>query len=106
MVDCGAGGSVGGEVTGWSEAPSGWLAKLARTFCANCTAPSTLSWPAPCSKVLKPASGCAVYIRIALTRLGVSALLARMTIAAAAATTGADMLVPERYIIFGEEFLT
>src|SRR5262245_818792 len=36
------------------------------------TAPSTFSWPAPCWSMLRPAIGCAVYIRIALTRFGVS----------------------------------
>src|ERR671932_2203781 len=55
-----------------SGAPRGVAdVRSVRTSLASLTAPSTLTWPAPCSNMLKPASGWAVYIRIALTMFGV-----------------------------------
>src|SRR5947209_11434805 len=54
-----------GEPTG-SPAPAS-----ARTSFASRIAPSRFNSPAPCSNWLKPASGCDVYIKIILMRLGV-----------------------------------
>ena len=61
---------------------------------ASWTAPSMLSWPAPCSKVLKPLSGCAVYWRTILTMFGVSLGLACKSTATAPATVGVAIEVP------------
>src|SRR5690242_9911727 len=63
------------------------------------TAPFTLSWPAPCSKLLAPFIGWAVYMRTALSRFGVSEGLASSKRAAAPDTTAVDIEVPLRYII-------
>src|SRR3989442_9889299 len=80
-------------------APMGLLLpKSLRTKRATRTAPSTLSSPAPCSNVLKPLSGWAVYINIAFTMFGVSVGLACKSNAAAPATTGEAIEVPLRYI--------
>src|ERR1051326_7599642 len=89
-------GSCGGVKNG---APRGGAdVRSVRTSLASLTAPSTLTWPAPCSNMLKPASGCAVYIRIVLTMFGVRLGLTCSSKAAAPATTGADIDVPLRYI--------
>src|SRR5258706_11463358 len=95
MVDCGA-----GALATNSGAPSQVeLERSVRTKRARRTAPSILISPMPCSNVLKPANGCAVYIRIALTRFGVSLGFAWSNNAAAPATTGVDIDVPLKYII-------
>jgi hypothetical protein len=64
------------------------------TSLAIWTAPLALSSPAPCSNWLKPASGCAVYMRIDLTIMGVSSGRACSIIAIVPDTTGAETLVP------------
>src|SRR5689334_5331927 len=74
--------------------------KSARTIFARPTAPATLSWPAPCSKVLKPASGWAVYISSTFTMFGVRLEFVSNSSAAAPATIGADIDVPLRYMSF------
>src|ERR1044071_4126805 len=71
-----------------------------RTIFARETAPAMLSWPAPWSSVLKPASGCAVYMSSILTRLGVKLEFASNSRAAAPETIGADTDVPLRYMSF------
>src|SRR5712692_10687107 len=63
---------------------------------ATRTAPSMFSIPAPCWKRSGPSMICAVYIRIALTRLGVREGLAWNISAAATETTPADIEVPLR----------
>src|SRR5918911_5028362 len=96
MVVCGVGAA---HVEHSSGSPSGVLDdRSVRTSLANLTAPSRLISPAPCSKLLKPASGCAVYMRIALIRLGVNFGLACKSKAAAPATTGVAIEVPLKYI--------
>src|SRR5437763_5847019 len=69
------------------------------TNLASRIAPSMLISPAPCSNILKPARGCAVYIRIILTMFGVRFGLACSSRAAAPVATGADIDVPLKYII-------
>src|SRR5882724_9491280 len=71
-----------------------------RTSFAIATAPATLSCPAPCSQLLKPANGCAVYIRIIFTMFGVRFGFASSSRAAAPATIGEDTEVPLIYINF------
>src|SRR6266403_4189529 len=90
-------------VGGFSEvnngAPIGLVVpKSFRTNRASRIAPSILSSPAPCSNVLKPRSGWAVYIKKALTIFGVRVGLACNSKAAAPATIGVAMDVPLRYI--------
>src|SRR5713101_1787363 len=65
---------------------------------ANRAAPSTLSSPVPCSSMLYPAIGPAVYINAILTMLGVRLGLICSINAAAPATTGVAIEVPLRYI--------
>src|SRR5258707_5304949 len=97
MVVCGA----GSELVVRKGASCGVLEiRLGRTNCANCTAPLMLSSPVPCSSMLAPASGCAVYIRIALTMFGVRFGLACSSRAAAPATAGEAIEVPLKYIYF------
>src|SRR5258706_15064024 len=69
-----------------------------RTSLANRIAPSTFNSPVPCSSMLKPLIGPAVYIRIILIMLGVSLGLAWSKRAAVPATTGVAIEVPLRYI--------
>ena len=93
-----------------SDVPSGivtfstegfqYCGRSVRKSLARRTAPSMLSWPAPCSKALKPASGCAVYIRMALTMFGVRRGLWRSSSEAAPATSGAAIEVPFIVIMF------
>src|SRR5438093_1372115 len=71
-----------------------------RTNFARRTAPSMFNSPAPCSSMLKPAKGCAVYIKIILMRLGVRLGFASSSTAAAPAATGAATEVPLRRIRF------
>src|SRR5882672_7200528 len=71
-----------------------------RIIFATATAPATFTWPAPCSNVLNPASGCAVYIKIIFTMFGVRLGFASSNNAAVPATTGAETEVPLMYIIF------
>src|ERR1051325_10378735 len=97
IVVCGA-GKVPTVNMGEPVEPSSH--KSWRTSLAKRTAPSMLSAPAPCSNWLKPARGCAVYIKIILTRLGVSDGLAWSSSAAAPAATGVAIDEPLRYIIF------
>src|ERR1043165_7475744 len=73
--------------------------KSVRTSFAKRTAPSTFNSPAPCSRWLKPASGCAVNISTALTRFGVRREFAWSNKAAAPAATGVAIEVPDRYIM-------
>src|ERR1044072_4198338 len=73
--------------------------KSVRTARANCTAPATFSSPAPCSNMLNPAIGCAVYINNAFTRFGVKLGFAWSISAAVPAATGVDIEVPLKYII-------
>src|SRR5215210_3219867 len=84
-----------------SEAPraGGADERLARIAPARRTAPSTLSRPAPCSRLLKSFRGLAVYSRIALTMFGVRPGLRCKRRAAAPATAGAAIEVPLMYII-------
>src|SRR5437868_3666826 len=97
MVDCG----TGGVRVVKSGAPTVVVDdKSVRTSFANLTAPSMLISPAPCSSMLKLARGCAVYIRIALTMLGVNVGLACRRRAAAPAATGVAIDEPFMYIIF------
>ena len=78
-----------------SNEPTGVLfVRSVRTSFANRTAPSMLTSPAPCSNMLAPASGCAVYIRIALTMFGVRPGFACSNRAAAPATIGVAIDVP------------
>jgi hypothetical protein len=70
-----------------------------RTSLASVTAPATFNCPAPCSKVLKPLSCCAVYIISALIMFGVSFGLICMSSAAEPATTGVAIEVPLSDII-------
>src|SRR5882672_7174458 len=69
-----------------------------RTSLARRIAPSTFNSPVPCSSMLKPLIGPAVYIRIILTMLGVSFGFAWSKRAAVPATTGVAIEVPLRYI--------
>src|SRR5947209_11976502 len=62
--------------------------KSFRTSLAKRIAPSIFSSPAPCSSILKPASGCAVYIKIILIKLGERLGLASSNKAAVPDTTG------------------
>ena len=84
---CGRGSSASADPTG--RVPASW-----RRVRASRTAPSTLSIPAPCSNRSGPFIIWAVYIRIALTMLGVREGLACRMRAAAPATTPADIDVP------------
>src|SRR3982751_5679723 len=68
----------------------------AARYAASSTAPRAFRKPAPCVNASYPGYGCAVYCRMALTALGVSAGFAWSINATVAATTGADMLVPLR----------
>src|SRR2546423_14447588 len=95
-VVCGSGGTAvvsKGEPSGVEDDRS------VRTSFAKRTAPSTFNSPAPCSNMLKPASGCAVYIKIILTMFGVSFGLSWSKRAAAPAAQGAGIEVPLRDII-------
>src|ERR1051326_4853634 len=74
--------------------------KSVRTILARVTAPATLSSPAPWSSVLKPANGCAVYIRSILIMFGVRLEFASNKSAAAPETIGVDIDVPLRYMSF------
>ena len=65
-----------------------------RKTLASFTAPSTFNSPAPCCSRLAPASGCAVYCRIALMSGGVRPGFACSINAAAPATAGAAIDVP------------
>src|SRR5262252_8485452 len=97
IVVCGVGAVVvvnNGEPVGVTDERS------VRTSLATRTAPSTFNSPAPCSSMLKPANGCAVYIKSALTMLGVSFEFACKSKAAAPATIGVAIDVPLKYIIF------
>src|ERR1051325_6858680 len=76
-----------------------YCGRSVRMSLARRTAPSMLSWPAPCSKALWPASGCAVYIRKDLTRFGVRRGVWRSSSEAAPATSGAAIEVPFIVII-------
>src|SRR5437773_987827 len=73
--------------------------KSVRTSLAKRTAPSIFSSPAPCSSILKAASSCDVYIRIILTRFGVSLGLACSSTATAPDTRGVETEVPLRLIL-------
>src|SRR4030095_8755454 len=73
--------------------------KSLRTRPASRTAPSRFNRPAPCSKLLTPASGCAVYSRSALTRFGLRFGFRWINRAAAPATVGLDIDVPLILII-------
>ena len=70
------------------------LARSVRSRRAICTAPSTFSRPAPCCSRLAPASGCALYCRMAFTIGGVSPGLACSISATAPETAGAATEVP------------
>ena len=74
------------------------LAMSVRMALAMRTAPSMLSMPAPCSTREAPASGWALYCRMALTSGGVSPGLACSIRATAPLTTGADTEVPLKNI--------
>src|SRR6185503_19354785 len=80
------------------DAPFAREEASALTQPASRTAPSTLSRPAPCSRLLKFLIGWALYIRIALTKPGVRLGLASNIIAAAPATTGVAIEVPLIYM--------
>src|SRR5262249_37929532 len=94
-------------VRGWgasfvvsSGAPSGRPLEISvLTDWARVIAPSMLSSPVPCSSMLNPAKGWAVYISSALTMFGVSRGFAWSINAAAPDATAADTEVPLRYII-------
>src|SRR5262249_50545991 len=94
-------------VRGWgpsfvvsSGAPSGRpLERSDLTDWARVIPPAMLSSPVPCSSMLKPARGCAVYMSSALTRFGVSRGFAWSIKAAAPDAIAADTEVPLRYII-------
>src|SRR4051812_45261698 len=75
------------------------LVRFVFTSFARRSAPSTLSCPVPCSRLLNPTSGWAVYIRIILTIFGVSLEFACSIIAIAPVTTGVETELPLRYII-------
>src|SRR5207237_8411632 len=80
---------TGGTNVVKNGAPMGLLLpKSLRTRRATRIAPSTLSSPAPCSNVLKPWSGWAVYIKRAFTMFGVGLGLTWQSHAAAPATIG------------------
>ena len=70
------------------------LPRSVRRAWAKRTAPSTFSWPVPCSMRLALGKGCAVYCRMALTRGGVRPGLACSSRATAPAVTGAATEVP------------
>src|SRR5215831_9655534 len=90
---------VGGVEVFSNAPPTGFNeTKSVRIARANRTAPSIFTSPAPCSSMLKLASGWAVYIRMAFTMLGVRFGFAWSIKAAAPATTGVDIEVPLRYI--------
>ena len=65
-----------------------------RRALASCTAPSTLSIPAPCCSRLAPASGWAAYCSMALISGGVRPGLACSISATVPATAGAATEVP------------
>src|ERR1044071_408986 len=91
--------AIGSVLVVNSGAPTVVVAvKSVRPSLARRTAPSILSWPAPCSNMLELGNCCAVYIRIILTMFGVSFGLACNIKAAAPATTGVAIDVPLRYI--------
>src|ERR1041384_4891103 len=86
---------AGGTVVISRFEPSGVeFERSVRTNFARRIAPSTLSSPVPCSSMLYPASGWAVYIRIILTRLGVSFGFACNNNEAAPETSGVAIEVP------------
>src|ERR1041384_7180828 len=95
MVVCGAGDAL------LSKGEPFVLNRLRslHTSWASLTAPSMFTSPAPCSNVLKPANGCAEYIKSALHMFGVKLGLACSSNATAPATMGADIDVPLKYII-------
>src|SRR6266550_8198314 len=95
MVVCGVGAAAvsNGEPTVVEEL------RLVRTSLAMRTAPSMFNSPAPCSSILEPASGCAVYIRIILIMFGVSFGFASNRTAIAPATMGAETEVPLRRML-------
>ena len=66
-----------------------------RRACARLTAPAMFSNPAPCCSRLAPATGWALYCKMALISGGVSPGLACSSNATAPATTGADTEVPD-----------
>ena len=69
-----------------------------RSDCASFTAPAMFNRPAPCCSRLAPATGCALYCRIALISGGVSPGLACSIKATAPDTTGAATEVPDSII--------
>ena len=94
IVVCGSGA---GPVS--KGLPAAVLAVMsARTSLASRIDPSTFSSPVPCSSMLKPASGSAVYIKIILIIFGVSFGFACSIRAAAPETIGVAIEVPLRYI--------
>src|ERR1043166_126748 len=96
MVDCGLGAA---EVNNGLPTKVNEF-KSVRTSFARRIAPSRFNSPAPCSSILKPASGCAVYIKIILIMFGVRLGLASSSTAAAPATIGLETEVPLRRIRF------
>src|SRR2546425_8413786 len=80
-------------------APSGVnVVRSLLTNLASRMAPSTLISPAPCSNMFEPDSGCAVYIKMAFTRLGVRVGFACSSKAAVPVTIGVAIYDPLIYI--------
>src|SRR5437868_6601105 len=79
------------------QAPTLSPERLGVSASKSCSAPAMLSRPAPCSNIFAFWIGCAVYIRIALARLG-DGTPASKSSAAAALAMGVAIEVPLIYM--------